>query len=61
MESGAQFVIILGKLLMLEWSALSWDTRDKVCYIRSFQGDPALLMQGCRQRGGGGGGGGSVA
>ena len=45
MESGARFVMTLGKVLMLEWSALSWDTRDKVCYIRSFQGDQALLMQ----------------
>ena len=33
MEPGEQFVMTLGTTLMLEWSALRWDTPDEVCYI----------------------------
>ena len=31
MESGAQFVMTLGTILMLEWCALRWDIPNKVC------------------------------
>ena len=36
MESGAQFVMTLGMILMLEWCALRWDIPDKVCITRSI-------------------------
>ena len=39
MECGAQFVMTLGMILMLEWCVLRWDTQDKVCNKYYYKGD----------------------
>ena len=46
MESGAQFVMILGMTLMLVWSALKWDTPDEVCTVyEKFSREWCILSQ----------------
>ena len=44
MECGAQFVMTLGMTLMLEWSALRWDTPDEVCYTHYLQGRKIIIF-----------------